>query len=320
MENKEIRRVRPKLNIPNQHQETRIGSPVLKTPIQRNVTSNIRGENDKTDRLNDLFNYKNEELSIKNDTKMVQKEIDIIKDSKATIIPTNEWKRTFRTTDSIELSSLIQYSSVSNNALLRITGSYSTKMLSNLRINSKELSGIETRPTKVFFNQTIDIRQAIKTNLLSYIPYSVNYFSLLEKEIVKKMYIDDLLVLNEKLFFSLFVGQKEILDTECIALTRKNIINNDINIREARDSLKIFITEENNTEEVLSTITKNLQQDFLLFTLDRQNKTISLQIYNKEDLTPFSTDNLKILFKDKIRYLNNYERYEDAKDKYNRKK
>lgn len=316
MENKRERSIRPKLNYPSQNrriEETR-------TEVKEVIQNNIKEEGKDKTGLSELFKYKDEELVRKKDIQINHESIDMVKDIKTTIIPIEEWKQTFRKTDSVELVSLIQCSSVSHNALLRMTGSYSTKMLSNLKINSKEFSGIETRPTKVFFNKEVDIKQAIKTNMLSYIVYGFNYISSLEKGTTNRLYIDELLVLNEKLFFSLFIGNNEILDMECIVLTKANLINNDIETTGARDSLKVFITEEKNLEEVLGTIKHNLQQGFIFIVLNKKDKILSFQIYNKKELTPFSTDNLKTLFKDKIRYLKSDERHEEVKLKYNRTK
>lgn len=280
----------------------------------------INKQPEKSSTLDDLFD-KVEEVSTEEELLIITKEDSKLeKYNQATTIPLNQWKQTFRKTDSIELASLIQNSTVSHNSLLRVTGSYSTKMLSNLKINSKELSGIETRPTRVFYNREIDIRQAIATNILSYIPYTFNYLSMLEQDTTKHIYIDNPYLMNEKLYFSLYMYNNAVIETECIVLTKENKITNNFRVQDTRNSLKIFITEEKNNEEILSTIQQELQQSFLLIVLDRNDNELSLQMYNHAGEVPFSIDNLKDLNKEKVTILEDDKQYEAIKAKYNREK
>lgn len=244
----------------------------------------------------------------------------LLKYNQATTILLNQWKQTFRKTDSIELANLIQNSSVSHNALLRLTGSYSTKMLSNLKINNRELSGIESRPTKVFYNREPDFREAIVNNILSYIPYAINYLSTLENDTTKQAHIDNLYLLNEKLYFSLYMYNNEVIEVECINLTKENKVTGNFKITDTRNSLKIFITEEKNNEEILGTIMQELQQNFLFIVLNRTDRSATLQMYNQVGAVPFTIDNLKRLSKDKITALEDDKQYEAIKSKYTREK
>lgn len=281
----------------------------------------INKQPEKSSTLDDLFDKVEEPLPRKEELSAITKEDnESVKYNQATIIPTDQWKQTFRKTDSIELAGLIQNSTVSHNALLRLTGSYSTKMLSNIKLNNRELSGIETRPTKVFYNQQADIREATTTNILSYIPYIFNYLSMLEKDTTKQTYIDNLYILNEKLYFSLYLYKNAVIETECLVLTKENKITENFRIQDSRNSLKIFITEEKNNEEMLSTIQQELNQIFLLIVLDRNNNELSLQIYNREGKVPFSIGNLKKLNKEKITILEDDKQHELIKAKYSRGK
>lgn len=271
-----------------------------------------------SNKLGDLFD-KVEDPSTKEELSTITKEDSkVVNHNRATTIPLDKWKQTFRKTDSIELASLIQNTSVSHNSLLRLTGSYSTKMLSNLKLNNREISGIESRPTKVFYNKNVDVREAITSNMLSYLPYTFNYLSMLEEDTTKQVYIDNLYLLNEKLYFSLFLYNNAVIEVECIPLTKETKVTSNFRIQDTRNSFKIFITEEKNNEEILSTIQQGLQQNFLFFVLDRTGRSVTLQMYNQAGAVPFTIDNLKRLSKDKITKLEDDKQYDEVKAKYNR--
>lgn len=313
------KRKRP-LITPTQNRNLRTGKPIPKIPSINNVTSNVKREEKVPNSLEKLFTDK-EEAVIREDVPINnQEEITLEKYNKPTIVPLDQWKQTFRKTDSIELASLVQYSSLSHNALLRITGSYSTKMMSNLKINHKEMSGIESRATKVFYNQELDIRKAIKTNLLSYIPYCFNYISSIEEDTTKQVHVDNLLVLNEKLFFSLYMHNNEVIETECIPLTKENKVTGDFRIKDTRNSLKIFVTEEQNNAEMFNTISQQMKQNFILIELNRNENNMTIQLYNNDGVIPFSVDNLRRLNEGKITKLKDKSEYEDVKAKYTREK
>ena len=268
--------------------------------------------------LDDLFD-KVEEVSTQEEVSKINKEdVELVKHNQEITIPLNQWKQTFRKTDSIELAGLVQNTSVSNNALLRMTGSYSTKMLSNLKINHKEMSGIEVRQTKVFYNRNADIREAITNNILSYIPYAFNYLSSLEDDTTKQTYVDNLYLMNEKLYFSLFLYKNIVIEVECTPLTKENKVTSNFRIEDTRNSLKIFITEEKNNEEMISTIQKELQQNFLLIVVNRNDNELSPQMYNQTGAVSFTVDNLRSLNKDKITTFKDDKQYDEVKAKYNR--
>jgi hypothetical protein len=313
------KRKRP-LITPTQNKSARRGKPVTKVPNLNNITSNVKKERKSSNDIEKYFTYKDEDSPRKNDSITNQVETSLETYNEPIVVPTNEWKQTFRKTDSIELASLIQNTSVSHNSLLRLTGSYSTKMLSNIKLNNRELSGIETRPTKVFYNQHADLREAITTNILSYIPYILNYLSTLENDTTKQTYIDNLYLLNEKLYFSLFLYKNTVIETECIVLTKENQITDNFKIKDSRNSLKIFITEEKNNEEMLSTIMQEMKQNFIFLVLNRTEGSVSLQMYNQTGKVPFSLDNLRRLNKDKVTKLKDDKEYDGVKAKYNRGK
>lgn len=312
------KRKRP-LITPTQNKNTRRSKPIPRMTNINNVTSNIK-EGKSSNDIEQHFTYNDDGLPRKNDSISNQEAIRLEKYNEPITVPLDQWKQTFRKTDSIELASLIQNSTVSHNSLLRLTGSYSTKMLSNLKINNRELSGIETRPTKVFYNRAIDIRQAITANMLSYIPYVFNYLSSLENDTTKQAYVDNLYLLNEKLYFSLYMYKNAVIETECILLTKENKVTGNFKVTDTRNSLKIFITEETNNEEILSTIIQELQQPFLFLVLNRNDNELSLQMYNEDGGVPFTIENLKKLNKDKITKLEDDKQYETAKAKYTREK
>ncbi|MGX4685549.1 hypothetical protein JNUCC83_01415 [Vagococcus sp. JNUCC 83] len=263
--------------------------------------------------LEQLFDDKNEEVSEKNISKGQNK---AKRYKEPTKIPTDDWKQSFRMTNSREIVSLFKFTTVSHNALLRLTGSYSTKILSNLKAKKIERSGIESKATKLFYDFDYDISHAISNDLLSYIPYSLNYLSNEEEDITKKIYIDNLLLVSEKLYFSLFMYNNEVLEIECIVLDKENLVRQEIEFYDKRDSLKIFVTEEKNTGDLLSAIKRNYQQNFLLIVLHRNRKEIGMYMYSNEEITAFTLDKLKEVAGDKVRSLEDESEYEEAKSKY----
>ena len=302
---------------PSQNKNIRAGRPIPRITNIHNVTSNIKEEKS-SNSLEELFEEKKEESTREKDSISIQEKSILETYNQLTIIPTDQWKQTFRKTDSIELASLIQNTTVSHNALLRLTGSYSTKMLSNIKLNNRELSGIESRPTKVFFNKDADVREAIVNNLLSYIPYTFNYVSSLENDTTKQAYIDNLYIMNEKLYFSLYMYNNAVIEAECINITKENRVTGNFKIKDTRNSLKIFITEEQNNQEMLSTVMQELQQNFLFFVLNRREESVTLQMYNHAGAVPISIDNLRKLNKERITKLEDDKQHDEVKAKYNR--
>lgn len=281
-------------------------------PNLKNVNRNTEVKNKQkvSSDLADLFKGK-EDSKLDKEGSQVSKEANY-----DTVISTTEWKQTYRKTDSIELVSLIQQTSVNHNALLRLTGSYSTKMLSNLKVNNKEVSGIEKRPTKVFYNRELDIEQAIRNNRLSYIPYYFNQLSSKEDDTRNKLYLDKLHLLNNKLYLSLYLYPDRVLEAECLAITRGNIIDKSVNVRDNSHSLKIFITEEREIGKVIGTIKQNLKEGFILIVLNRETDTMSASIYSNHTMIACDIENVKEVFKEKIGVLEDKYRYENVKSKY----
>lgn len=275
-----------------------------------NRSTEVKKKQKVSSNLEDLFKDK-EDSKLDKEGSQVSKETN-----HDTVISTTEWKQTYRKTDSIELVSLIQQTSVSHNAFLRITGSYSTKMLSNLKINSKELSGIEKRPTKVFYNRELDIKQAIRNNQLSYIPYYFNHLSSLEDDTRNKLYLDNLHLINDKLYLSLYLYPDRVLEAECLVITREDVIESKINVKDTSHFLKIFITEEREINKVISTIKQNLKEDFILIVLNRETDTMSASIYSNHTMIACDIENVKEAFKEKIGVLEDKTRYEHVKSKY----
>ena len=214
--------IRPKLN--------------LSASRERKDSTNNGNKGTKRQTIGDLFRAVDKETK-QEENKLNQSIENIIQDTE---IPIDEWKKTFRKTSTIELANLIKNTTIPHNSLLRITGSYSTKMLANLKLNNKIMSGIENKPSKVFYNRHTDIAQAINNHILSYIPYFFNYWNEYNNDIHGKFYVDNLTIVNNNLFFSLFLNEEEHVEVECTNITREDILIGKIKMLDNEDFLKMI--------------------------------------------------------------------------------
>lgn len=234
-----------------------------------------------------------------------------------TEIPTNKWKKTFRRTNQNELTNIIKDTTITQSSLIRLMGSYSTKMLANLNMDKSLTNGIETRPSKVFFNQQLNINQALTNDMLSYIPYYLNYLNTITEDTNNKLYLDNFTIFNNNLYFTIFLNEEYSIPTECIYLEQKDILTNDIQpLKTGTNLLKIFITDTFNTKSALDMLTANLKEDFIFVTLNKSFKVMYLSIYSQNTKLQFNKQNLQKLtskqqhYKDKDLYKLIKEKYE----------
>lgn len=239
------------------------------------------------------------------------------KDPEQTEIPSNMWKKTYRRTTQNELTNIIKDTTITQSSLIRLTGSYSTKMLSSLKMNKSLSSGIEHRPSKVFFNQQLNINQALTNDMLSYIPYSLNYLNSISQDTNNKLYLDNFTIFNNNLYFTIFLNEEYSIATECIYLEQKNILTNEIQtLKTGTNLLKIFIADGLNTKSALDMLTANLKEDFIFVTLNKYFKVMFLSIHSQDTKFQFNKQNLQKLtakqqlYKDKDLYRLIKEKYE----------
>ncbi|MGY3765236.1 hypothetical protein ACWOAH_01575 [Vagococcus vulneris] len=235
--------------------------------------------------------------------------------SHRTEIFSDRWKKTYRKTTPNELANIIKDTTITQNSLIRLTGSYSTKMLANLKLNNELMSGIEHRPSKTFYNKRTDISQAINNDMLSYIPYSFNYINSLMEDEEDKLYLDNFTILNNNLYFNMFLNKNTLINTECICLEQKDILTNKIQTLNNSKHLKIFITDVYNSKSGLNMIINNLNEDFVYLTINKYFKVIYLSIYRDDTIVQFKKENL-LLMKDKHDRQNNEDLYKNVKEKY----
>lgn len=232
-----------------------------------------------------------------------------------TEIFSDKWKKTFRKTTANELANIIKDTTITQNSLMRITGSYSTKMLANLKLNNELMSGIEYRPSKTFYNRKLNLDEAINNNMLSYIPYALNYINSLMEDEEDKLYLDNFTILNKNLYFSMFLTQNTLINTECIFLEQKDILTGKIQSLNNSKHLKIFITDTFNSKSALNMIINNLKEDFVFITINHSFKVMYLSIYKEDTIIQFTKDNLMIL-KGKHDKQNNEDLYLNVREKY----
>ncbi|HCM89015.1 MULTISPECIES: hypothetical protein [Vagococcus] len=235
--------------------------------------------------------------------------------SQRTEIYSDKWKKTFRKTTANELANIIKDTTITQNSLMRITGSYSTKMLANLKLNNELMSGIEHRPSKTFFNKKLNLDEAINNNMLSYIPYAINYINSLMEEEQDKLYLDNFTILNKNLYFSMFLTQNTLINTECIFLEQKDVLTGKIQTLGNSKHLKIFITDTYNSKSGLNMVINNLKEDFIFITINHSFKVMYLSIYSNNTIIQFTKENLMAL-KNKHDRQNNEDLYINVKEKY----
>lgn len=235
--------------------------------------------------------------------------------SQRTEIFSDKWKKTYRKTTANELANIIKDTTITQNSLMRMMGSYSTKMLANLKLNNELMSGIEVRPAKTFYNKKLNIDEAINNNMLSYIPYSINYINSLMEDEEDKLYLDNFTILNKNLYFSMFLDKNTLINTECIHLEQKDILTGKIQTLGNDKHLKIFITDTYNSKSALNMIINNLKEDFVFITINHTFKVLYLSIYKNNTIIQFTKENL-LLMKDKYDRQNNEDLYLNVKEKY----
>ncbi|MGL5686259.1 MAG: hypothetical protein ACRCXQ_10745, partial [Vagococcus fluvialis] len=149
-------------------------------------------------------------------------------DKERTEISCKVWQKTYRKVSQREIVKLIQDTTMTQSSLIRLLGTYSTKMLENLPLNKDLLSGIEHRLSKVFYYENINLKQAINNDLLSYIPFSINYMNNLEEDTKNKLYLDNFTLLGNNLYFTVYLSKEKLIETECIVLEQKDILTKKI--------------------------------------------------------------------------------------------
>lgn len=288
--------IRPKLNLPSQRKDTHRTNKVAKRQSIDDLFKQVEKET------------KHEETGLDDTTtENITQEVEI---------STDEWKKTFRKTDTIELANLIKNTTITHNSLLRLTGSYSTKMLANLKLNNQIMSGIENKPSKVFYNRNTDIKQAINNHTLSYIPYFFNYYTWYNEEKEEKLYVDNLTIVNNNLFFSLFLNKVEHVEVECINITREDIITGNINNLDKEDFLKVVITDITNGKQVIELLNENKKSNLVFMELDKTNKMLHVSILRDGILITFSYKELLAICKEKKTKYHDKQLYTDVRNKY----
>lgn len=236
-------------------------------------------------------------------------------DKERTEISCKNWQKSYRKVSQREIVNLIQDTTMTQSSLIRTLGTYSTKMLEKLPINKSIISGIEHRPAKVFYDGEINLKQAINNDMLSYIPYSINYLSAMEEDTNNKIYIDNLTILNDNLYFTIFLNKENLIETECIMLEQKDILTKKIQSLNNAKHLKIFITDEYNTRVAKNMLIESLNETFVLITINKAFKVMYLSIYKEDTQVQFSKQNLLELTNIQQEY-NDTELYSSIKEKY----
>lgn len=232
-----------------------------------------------------------------------------------TEIFSDKWRKTYRKSNPTELANIIKDTTITQNSLIRLTGSYSTKMLANLKLNNDLMSGVEHRPTKTFYNKKLNIAEAINNNMLSYIPYGINYINSLLEDEKDKLYLDNFTILNNNLYFSMFLDKNTVINTECIYLEQKDILTGKIQTLNNDKHLKIFITDTYNSKSGLNMIINNLNEDFVFITINHSFKVMYLSIYKNDTILQFTKENLTVLT-GKYDRQNNEDLYTNVREKY----
>lgn len=281
------KQIKPRLDLPS---------------ARRREPKNIKKVN-KNHSIDELFKMVNEEVTTEN----------TILDTK---ISTDGWKKTFRKTSTIELANLVKNTTITHNSLLRMTGSYSTKMLGNLKLNNKIMSGIENKPSKVFYNKNTDIAHAINNHVLSYAPYFFNYWNEYNNDIDGKFYVDNLTIVNNRLFFSLFLDEENHTEVECTNITREDIITNNVKISDKEDLLKIVIVDIKNRKQAIDLLIENKKSNLVFMSLDKPNKKLHVYMFKDSTIIPFSHKELLAICKEKKIKSHDKQLYTDVRRKY----
>ena len=222
---------------------------------------------------------------------------NIYEDLERAEISTKHWKQTFRKTNQNEVLNLIKDTTITQSSLIRFMGNYSTKMYSKLNMNNKVISNIEDRPSKLFYREEVNITQALNNDMLSYIPYALNYLSSLEEDTNNKMYLDNFALLDDNLYFTLFLTSDVSIEAECMVLEKEDILTNYIQTLTDDSHLKIFVTDMFNYQSAEDMLKANLNQDFIMMSLNKSFKFMYLSIYTEDTKVQLSKQNLLALTK-----------------------
>lgn len=259
---------------------------------------------------------KKEELhEFKIDGKILKAEPPYLDDTNV-VIPSTGWKKTYRKTDAIELTKIIKDTTLTQNSLIRITGSYSTKMLQNLSIDKGIISGIEQRPSKIFYNEKYSLEDAINNDMLSYIPYSINYLNTNKGNIEDKLYIDNIIIINKKLYFNIYLDEDVLITVKAVHLDQKNLLTGNVQtINGSKGYLKVFIADNYNYKHALINITSNIKEPFILLTVNKYFKKINITLYKDDTELALNKENLLTLKTVHLNY-NDKDLYYEIKNKY----
>lgn len=231
-------------------------------------------------------------------------------------ISSYKWRQTYRKTDAMELTKLIKDITLTQNSLIRIMGSYSTKMFNNLILSKKMVSCIEGRPSKVFYNESYSLEDAISNDMLSYIPYTFNYLNSNIEDTENKLYLDNFLIINGKLYFNIYLDEDVLITGEGIHLDQKSLITNSVQpFSDGKDYLKIVITDSYNYRQALTRITSNFKGDFIFLTVNKSFKKLNIALYKEDTSLLLNKENLLKMEDIHFRY-NDSDLYVEIKNKY----
>lgn len=225
----------------------------------------------------------------------------------------DDWKQTFRKTNNKELLNLVKDNTISQESLIRICGSYSTKLLINLATNKITMKGIKTRPIKVFYDEECNINNLLVNDMLSYIPYGFYKYN---QDTEDNLYIDNLVLFNNKLYFNIYLNKDILIETECIYITEEDLVTGKIQTyNESNNKLKIFITDVFNSRVSKKVLRKKVKEDFILITMNESFKAMYMSIYKEDTEIKFSKENLLLLENVQQSYKD-VDLYNLIKDKY----
>ncbi|MCI0130035.1 hypothetical protein [Vagococcus sp. CY53-2] len=229
------------------------------------------------------------------------------------MLRTDDWKQTFRRTNNKELLNLIKENTISQEALIRLCGSYSTKSLNNLATNKIIMKGIKTRPIKVFFDEECNINNLLVNEMLSYIPF---FFYKYNQDANSKLYIDNLVLFNNKLYFTIYLKEDVLVETECLYINEEDLVRDRIQTSAGNNNkLKIFITDVFNSRVSKRVLKKKIKEDFILITMNEQFNSMYSSIYTKDTEVKFLRENL-LLLKDVQQSYKDVDLYNLIKGKY----
>lgn len=225
----------------------------------------------------------------------------------------DDWKQTFKRTSNKELINLIKNNTVSQESLIRLSGNYSTKSMNNLATNKIKLKGIKTRPIKVLFDEECNINNLLVNDMLSYITF---FFYKYNKDTEDSLYIDNLVLYNNKLYFNIYLNKDILIETECLYITEEDLVTEKIQTSmENNNKLKIFITDVFNSRVSKTVLKKKIKDDFILIIINESFKSMYSAIYTNDTEIKFSKENL-LLLEDVQQSYKNIDLYELIKEKY----